>query len=214
MKWLFRSETSPPGEITPPPSPAWSEILEAAAAGFERNAGVGGSRSWSARRSGSCFEFSYPEGGAGRRGRQGPRDPAPEQKLFVLRNRQLSGSCDGGGSRAAVAAQLAGKQGWDKGRAGRGWRGAAAFAAEGGTGVLGVLRASGAPSPGRERRASWRGWGRSQGARCSAWCGAGGTRDCCWVARAPQARVAIAGPTRRPRGHLNPKNGGATLVVA
>lgn len=154
MKRLFRSETPPPGESTPPPSPAWSEILEAAAAGFERNAGVGGSRSWSARRSGSCFEFSYPEGGAGRRGRQGPRDPAPEQKLFVLRNRQLSGSRDGGGSRAAVAAaQLAGERGWDKGWTGRGWREAVAFAAEGGTGVLGVLKASGAPNLGRGRRA-------------------------------------------------------------
>lgn len=49
----------------------------------------------------------------------------------------------------AVAAQLAGEPGWDKGRAGRGWRGAAAFAAEGGTGILGVLRTSGAASPER-----------------------------------------------------------------
>lgn len=51
------------------------------------------------------------KGGAGRRGRQGPRDPASEPKLFVLRNRQLSGSRDGGGSRAAVAVQLAGEPG-------------------------------------------------------------------------------------------------------
>lgn len=53
-------------------------------------------------------------------GSKGPRDPASEPKLFVLQNRLLSGSRDGGGSRVAVAAQLAGEPGWDKGRAGRG----------------------------------------------------------------------------------------------
>ena len=161
--------------IPPSPSPTESKRLF-----FERNAGVGGSRSWSARRSASCFEFSYPEGGeAGRRGRRGPRDPASEQKLFVLRNRQLSGSRDGGGSRAAVAAQLAGKPGWDKGRAGRGWHGAAAFAAEDGTGVLGPL-SEWRPEPGaREARELWRDWGWSQRARSSAWCRTGGTGDRC-----------------------------------
>lgn len=118
-------------------------------------------------------------GEAGRRGRRGPRDPASEQKLFVLRNRQLSGSRDGGGSRAAVAAQLAGKPGWDKGRAGRGWHGAAAFAAEDGTGVLGPL-SEWRPEPGaREARELWRDWGWSQRARSSAWCRTGGTGDRC-----------------------------------
>lgn len=141
----------------------------------------------------------------------------------MLRNRQIGGSRDGGGSRAAVAAQLAGEpgwdKGWDKGRAGRGWHGAAAFAAEGGTGVLRALRASSAPSPGRGRCASYGGAGVGDSVlgapRGAARAGRGiaggwhGVRK-----RAPQARVAIAGPTRRLRGRLNPENGGAAPVVA
>lgn len=137
----------------------------------------------------------------------------------MLRNRQLSGSRDGGGSRAAVAAQLAGEPGWDKGRAGRGWHGAAAFAAEGGTGVLRALRASGARARGEEgaRVMEGLGWepacselrvvrrGRDEGFLG----GGGGVQK-----RAPQTGVAIAGPTRRPRGRLNLKNGGAAPVVA
>ena len=158
-------------------------------------------------------------GEARRRGRRGPRDPASEQKLFVLRNRQIGGSRDGGGSRAAVAAQLAGEPGWDKGRAGRGWHGAAAFAAEGGTGVLRALRASGAPSPGRGRCASYGGAGVGAsvlGAPRGA--GTGGTRDCWGVARGteagPPGKGGDSGTTRRLRGRLNPENGGAAPVVA
>jgi hypothetical protein len=63
------------------------------------------------RRSESCFEFSYPEGGGGREERTpGPERPRVRAEI-VLRNRQLSGSRDGGGSRAAVAVQLPGEPG-------------------------------------------------------------------------------------------------------
>lgn len=138
--------------------------------------------------------------------------------MFVLRNSQLSGSRDGGGSRAAVAAQLAGEPGWDKGRAGPGGGGAGRR--------LSQPKVEPADS-GRWERAAPRAWseggalvmegpvwepGRSElrvvrHGRDEDRGGAGaGTRK-----RAPWAR---AEPTRRLRGRLNPKNGGAALVVA
>lgn len=155
-----------------------------------------------------------------KRGKQGGEDAGARETPRQSRNCL----CSGTGSSAEAATGAGHVRRWR-----RSWRGSRAGtrAGPGGGGTgrrLSQPRMEPAysgplsewrPEPGaREGRELRRDWGWSQRARSSAWCRTGGTGDRCgggvvaWGVRErvpPQARVAIAGPRRRLRGRLNPR---------